>query len=83
MNEIEIENKNPAPIVVALRQIADLVESGNFQYKSGGLMVNFVQRTEPIPNGPIMDQEIIGREVVITSDLVLAESAILKTRVAP
>jgi hypothetical protein len=30
-----------------------------------------------------MDQEIIGREVVITSDLVLAESAILKTRVAP
>jgi len=34
-------------------------------------------------DSPIMDQEIIGREVVITSDLVLVESAILKTRVAP
>lgn len=55
---IEIQQMNPTMMIQTLRELADLLESKHYEYKSGGILLR---------------EHYASKEIEITSDLVLKE----------
>ena len=55
---IEIRQMDPAMMIQTLRELADLLESKHYEYKSGGMLIR---------------EHYASKEIEVTSDLVLKE----------